>query len=204
MLKILNIVNKPKEIQIDLDFQEKYKQLTDTEIHEILQLRNSYQKNAAQAAIAEAIRRGIIQSEQDLFSEEYRQPNNRSSRFFPAIYKAEQKEKMLASIHRINFIVGIIPLIFSGLNYFKGEILPCIAYAGVGATWLYLSFRLSKTKSELIIKLMLTLLLAAFTYSIYAVSILKSLQIMDLAVTVIAFSVPGYCLMFARSILRNR
>lgn len=203
MLKILIIVNAPKEIQTEVDYQEKYKQFSDAEIREILLLRNSYQEKAAQAAIQEAISRGIIQSEQDLFSEAYRQPTNQPGRFFPNIRKPEQKERILSSIYRINYILGIIPFIFAGLNYSKGEFTPCVIFAGVGIGWMFLNFRLSKTKSGLLLNLMFALVILAFAYSIYYVYILKSPQVMDFAVTVIAFLIPAYCLLFARSILKN-
>lgn len=203
MLKILIIVNAPKEIQTEVDYQEKYKQFTDAEIREILLLRNSYQEKAAHAAIREAISRGIIQSEQDLFSEAYRQPTNLSGRFFPNIRKPEQKVRILSSIHRINYILGIIPFILSGLNYVKGELTSCLIFAGVGIGWMFLNFRLSKTKSYLVLKLMISVIILAFAYSIYSVYILKSPQVMDFAVTVIAFLIPAYCLLFARSILKN-
>lgn len=196
-------MNAPKEIQTEVDYQEKFKLLTDAEIHEILLLRNSYQEKAAHAAIQEAISRGIIQSEQDLFSEKYRQPTSQSSRFFPNIRKPENKERILSSIYRINFILGIIPLIFFGLNYFKGDILPCIAFACIGIVWMFLNFRLSKTKSIRVLQIMISFVILAFAYSIYSVYTLKSPQIMDFAVTIIAFLIPVYCLLFARSILKN-
>ena len=168
----------------EADFQEKYKQLSDEEIREILLMRKSYQPQAAQAAIKEAISRGILNSEQDLFSEEYNLPANRFG-IFPDIRKPEQKAKILSSIHRTLYFIGIIPLVFAGMKYFNGDQSAGIAYAAAGTIWFFLNFLHSKTKSNLILNVMFVLLVVAFGYATYSVSLMKSPEIMDYVATLL-------------------
>ena len=192
-----------KDIQIETDFQEKYKQLSDPEIIEILRLRNSYQPKAAHAAILEAISRGIIQSEQDLFSDEYRNQESRSGFFFPNIHKPQHKESILSSIHRIIYILGIIPLVFAGLDYSRGNIIRSAILISITLGWWFLNYKLSKTKRRVTLNIMLTMLILAFGYSIFLINNMESPPIMDFVVIGIAFLTSLYCLLFARSILKG-
>ena len=196
-------MKQQKDLQIETDFQEKYKQLSDPEILEILKLRNGYQPKAANAAIQEAISRGIIKSEQDLFSEEYRNQENRSGFFFPSIQNTQQKEKILSSIHRIIYILGIIPLVFAGLDYSHGNIIRPVILAGIAFCWWVLNFRLSKTKNKIILDIMLVILIVAFGYSFFLIYNLKSPPVMDFVVVSITFLTSLYCLLFSRSILKG-
>ncbi len=203
MPEILIIVNTTNEIHPEVDYQEKYRHLNDTEIREILLKRKHYQEKAAKAAIEEAIRRGIICSEQDLFSEEYRETSGYRLVLFPVINKQEQKEKILSGIHRLNFILGIIPLFFAGLNLFEGKIAMFLVFTLTGGYWLFLNYKLLKTKKAVIIRDMLIILSLALGYVVYWFFILKLFSAMDIVVIIIAFGVSFYCLLFARSILKR-
>ena len=196
-------MNTANEINTEIDYLEKYRHLNDSEIRDILIKRKSYQEKAATAAIQEAIRRGIIQSEQDLFSEEYRETSSPRFLLFPTIQKQEQKKKILSGIQRINYILGIIPLIFAGINFFDGKIISSVIFACAGVLWLFLNYKLPKTKNLSVISSMFIILCLALGYVIYFVSLLEPLSIMDIAVTIIAFFVSFYCLLFARSLLKN-
>lgn len=193
----------PEEIKAGVDYQERYKELGDAEIREILLKRKSYQPQAAQAAIQEAISRGILQSEQDLFSGEYNPPPSRSGFLFPDIQNPEQKSKILASLRRIIYILGIIPFAFAVMNYFHGNFSSVIAFAVAGAAWLFFNFMLSKTKSSLILNTMLVVLIIAFGYAIFTVYTMKAPEIMDFIAVIATFMVSLYCLLFARSIMKS-
>ncbi len=191
------------KIQTEVDYQEKYKQLGDAEIGEILLKRKSYQPQAAQAAIQEAINRGILQSEQDLFSEKYNPPASRSGFLFPDISNPEQKTKILSSIQRILYISGVIPFVFAGKNYFHENQSSVIAFVGIGAGWLFLCLMLSKTRNKLILNLMLVFLITACGYAIHSISINKSPEAMNLITIIATFLILLYCVLFARSIIKN-
>ena len=193
----------PEEIKTGIDYQEKYKQLGDEEIREILLKRKSYQAEAARAAIQEAISRGILKSEQDLFSEEYNIPENWTGIFFPFLPKPEQRKKTLAALHRIYFVLGLIPVALAWMKYSGANLLQSFLFIVVGLVWMFLNFRLSKTKSIRVLHLMLAGIILASGYALYSVLVMKAPEMMDFAVVVIAFGVSFYCLLFVRSILKS-
>ncbi len=195
-------MNTPKDIDTGIDYQEKYRQLSDGELRELLKNRKNYQPKAASAAIQEAIRRGILQSEQDLFAEEYCSQENHSRFLFPHIEKPEQKAKTLNSLYRIFYVAGIIPLVFAGMNYRNNQAIA-IASVVVGLSWMYLTFRLSKTKKRLFLSLMQIMFYVVIGFATHSVFSQINSTIMDFAVLIIASLVSIYCLLFARSILKS-
>ncbi|MDX9880635.1 MAG: hypothetical protein RBS73_01130 [Prolixibacteraceae bacterium] len=196
-------MNRDKEIYTGIDFRQKYKELSDAEIRDILLKRKSYQAEAAQAAIQEAISRGILQSEQDLFAKEYDLPAEHSVFFFPSIRKAEQKTKILASLHRVFYVLGAIPFAFSGMNFFREKPLPAMVFIVIGASWWFLNFRLSKSRNILIIYPMIVMLFSGFCYAMGSYFMQKNTEGMDYTVVTVAFFVSLYCLLFARSVLKS-
>src|SRR5690554_6288827 len=81
------------------DFKEVMGKLNDESLTEVLRKRNLYQPEAARSAIDEAIRRGLINSEEDLLSEKYRiQPLK--TRLFPEIENEHLRVKIRKSISR--------------------------------------------------------------------------------------------------------
>ena len=203
MLKILIIVNTPKEIHTGIDYQEKYKQLNDAEIKEILRLRKAYQPEAANAAIQEAIERGIIHSEQDLFAPEFNQVKDKSFSIFPQINKPDQKEKIISSIQRIFYITGIIPLLYGGLKIHHKELIAGLVFVIAGIVWIVFNTGLKKINKKIMFLPMFSILFAAFVYSVYSVYQMKTATIMDFSVVVLTFLISVYCLFFARSVSKR-
>ena len=66
------------------DFRSSILNNSDEEILVILKKRKQYQPEAAKLAIQEAIKRGLINSEQDLFSEKFQEQSSKSF-LFPII-----------------------------------------------------------------------------------------------------------------------
>jgi len=188
---------------MESDFQERYKGYSDEAIREILVRRKDYQEAAVKAAVAEAISRGIIHSEQDLFAEEFNPPARKIFQLFPSISKTEQKEKILASIYRLFFLAGIVPLIFGGINFYKHALVPGIVFLAAGAVALFFNFRLSRTKNLFYLNGLLLIVLAAFGYTLYSIVNLNTRETMDFIVAVSAFLMLIYCLLFARSIIKH-
>jgi hypothetical protein len=70
---------------------------TDDELRKVLKKRKLYQKEAAEFAIQEAIRRGIIYSDQDLFAKEFKDEPDKFS-IFPSIENEKTSTKFKTSI----------------------------------------------------------------------------------------------------------
>ena len=93
-------------------FREVMQRHSDEELIKVLKKRKQYQPEAAKQAIAEAISRGIINSEQDLFSEKFAEIPTKN-RLFPEIENPVVRKKVRRSISRSLLLVGAIPLVWS-------------------------------------------------------------------------------------------
>lgn len=92
-------------------FREVMHLHSDDELLKVLKKRKHYQPEAAKQAIAEAISRGIINSEQDLYSEKFAEIPSKT-RLFPEIENQEVRKKVRRSISRSLLLVGVIPLVW--------------------------------------------------------------------------------------------
>lgn len=138
------------------DFKEVMGTLNDEALTEVLRKRNLYQPEAARSAIDEAIRRGLINSEEDLLSEKYRiQPLK--TRLFPEIENEHLRVKIRKSISRSLLISGILPLIFGAIRIQSGNLNEAALILIFGLIWLAFSFRLMKSFSRNIICFLLIL-----------------------------------------------
>ena len=138
------------------DFKEVMGTLNDEALTEVLRKRNLYQPEAARSAIDEAIRRGLINSEEDLLSEKYRiQPLK--TRLFPEIENEHLRVKIRKSISRSLLISGILPLIFGAIRIQSGNLNEAALILIFGLIWSAFSFRLMKSFSRNIICFLLIL-----------------------------------------------
>ena len=138
------------------DFKEVMGTLNDEALTEVLRKRNLYQPEAARSAIDEAIRRGLINSEEDLLSEKYRiQPLK--TRLFPEIENEHLRVKIRKSISRSLLISGILPLIFGVIRIQSGNLNEAALILIFGLIWSAFSFRLMKSFSRNIICFLLIL-----------------------------------------------
>lgn len=138
------------------DFKEVMGTLNDEALTEVLRKRNLYQPEAARSAIDEAIRRGLINSEEDLLSEKYRiQPLK--TRLFPEIENEHLRVKIRKSISRSLLISGILPFIFGAIRIQSGNLNEAALILIFGFIWSAFSFRLMKSFSRNIICFLLIL-----------------------------------------------
>lgn len=196
-------MSNKNELNTDINFKEKYKNLNNNEIREILKQRNLYQQAAVEAAIQEAISRGIINSEQDLFSEEYKIDTNSNMLFFPNIQDKTRRDKIIGSLGRTNYIIGLFPLIFAFIKYAEGNISHMVAFAMVGIFWMGLNFQLLKSKKVGYSSSMLILVFLSIAYTAYMFSQLKTIQVMDVFVALILFTIPIYCILYLRKLMQT-
>jgi len=85
----------------------------------VLKKRKLYQKEAADFAIHEAIRRRMIFSEQDLFAKEYKDEPDKFS-IFPIIESEKTSTKFKRSISRSLLILGTLPVVWGVIKIFGG------------------------------------------------------------------------------------
>ena len=90
---------RKREKKENTDFRKDIPEYSDEQLIAILKLRDHYQPEAAKLAVNEALKRGIINSEQDLLAEEYRCEPIKFS-LFPEIKKKINRVKIRKSIAR--------------------------------------------------------------------------------------------------------
>lgn len=173
------------------EFKQIIAAYSDEEIRKVLKKRKLYQKEAADFAIQEAIRRGIIYSEQDLFAAEYK-PEPEKFSIFPIIENEKVRHKFKKSIARSLLILGALPLVLGGIKIFETQSLEGIFMFIFGVAWSLSSFKLMSTVNTKLIYFMFFLLILAAVYPVKMFILSPSLNSIDLLITILAFGSVFY------------
>ena len=179
------------------DFRSSIPNYSDEEILTILKKRKQYQPEAAKLAIQEAIKRGLINSEQDLFSEKFQEQSSKSF-LFPIIIDNKHKDKIRKSIARILLITGSIPVVWGIFEITKSKLTESVLLILLGAIWIYASAQLMKIVQLKMVNLLFVMLVASVAYIVKILVGMKGLVIMDYFIPAILLSLIIYGLLFIR------
>jgi hypothetical protein len=168
------------------EFRQIIAGYTDEEIRKVLKKRKLYQKEAADFAIQEAIRRGLIYSEQDLFAAEFKHEPEKFS-IFPIIENEKTRSKFKKSIARSLLILGALPLVLGGIKIFERQSLEGIVIFIFGVAWIFTSFKLMSKVNIKLIYFMFFMLILAVVYPVKIFILSPSLNSIDLLITILAF-----------------
>jgi hypothetical protein len=173
------------------EFKQIIAAYSDDELRIVLKKRKLYQKDAADFAIQEAIRRGMIYSEQDLFAKEYKHMPDKFS-LFPTIENEKIRSKFRKSISRSMLILGAVPMVFGGIKIFESQSIEGILIFVLGATWIFASYQLMRKLDKKLVVLLFILLLFAVAYIVKLIVSSPSLYTIDLLVAVIGIGFVFY------------
>lgn len=182
-------------------FREIIAGYTDEELINVLKKRKLYQKEAADFAIREAVRRGIIYSEQDLFSKEFKDEPQKFS-LFPTIESENTSKKFKKSLSRSLLILGALPVVWGIIKVFEGYINEGILIFIFGIAWSLISFQLLRLTNPNV-KLIHLLFLMAFVAAGYIIrnfSLSSSLNRIDILITAIGLGFVLYTIGFLGSL----
>lgn len=178
------------------DYKKLIPELPDEEIIYILKRRSYYQKKAREMAVKEAVRRGIIHSEQDLFSDDY---NIKPVKFslFPIIEDQKNKKKITKSIARVLLICGVLPVVWGIIRLNFGALAEGAVLVIFGVIWIFCSAAIMvKYKKECVLILFL-LLFASCAYFVKIVLLKKgTLIFMDFFIPAVLYLFIVYGLVF--------
>lgn len=183
-----------------IDFREAIPNYTDEQLKEVLKLRDHYQPEAARLAIQEALKRQLINTEQDLLSEEYRSKEISFS-WFPKIRRDRNRIKIRRSIARSLVIVSVLPVVYGLVemktrnNWFQGA-----AILLFGLLWLFCSAQLIKYYSVLLLRLLMGGTVLAALYIVFSLARKGTLILFDLFLVCAVVGLIFYGLVF---ILKN-
>lgn len=167
---------------------------SDEELLNVLKRRSYYTKEAADLAIQEAIKRGIIYSEQDLFSEKFREEKLRYS-WFPVPQNTEARVKIQRSIIRSLIGTGLIPLVFGAFQIYRGYGEYAEIYVAFGLLWIILSILLNRKRTGLILLSLGVADMAAIVYSLHKL-IVASRAVIEYFIVITIFLMVLYGLLF--------
>ena len=165
-------------------FKQIIANYSDEELRKVLKKRILYQKEAAGFAIQEAIRRGLIFSEQDLFAAEFKDEPVKFS-LFPTIENEKARGKFKKSIARSLLILGSLPVVWGGMKVFQTQSLEGILIFIFGVAWIFTSFQLLRSVNIKLIYFMFLLLILATIYIVKFFISSVSLTTIDILVTVL-------------------
>ena len=177
------------------DFMQIIPIHSDEEILKILQNRKHYQKEAADLAILEAIKRGLINSEQDLFSDRFKEKPIRFT-FFPNIENDTARNRIRKSIARSMVIIGGLPLVWGVVKFYELQNLESAILILLGALWIFTSKQLIRSVETKWITILLLMFVGSIIYLGNILVSLSQLSFMDNLVPVIVFGFVLYGILF--------
>lgn len=173
------------------EFKRIISNYTDEELRKVLKKRKLYQNDAAEFAIEEAIKRGLIFSEQDLFAREF-QPEPEKFSLFPTIENEKVRAKFRKSITRWLMISGALPMVWGGIKIYKTQSLEGILIFIFGAVWSLISFQLMRSVKISHIILMYFLLSIAIGYLVKIFVSAGYVKIADILIATVAVGFVAY------------
>lgn len=168
-----------------ISFEEQFLDISDQEIVNILKMRKHYQPEAAQAAINEALKRGIIHSEDDLLGEEFRPQGLGRSSVFPIGNTEAQNRAILNSLCRIMYGIALIPLIMTYYQFDNGKMVGAALHLAAAFAVVAVTYRLNRTKRSFLAHLLLAFNVPVMGYAIYLLSEKGIPTTMDAVATVV-------------------
>ncbi|HEX7584413.1 MAG TPA: hypothetical protein VF373_06965 [Prolixibacteraceae bacterium] len=187
-----------------MSFQERYSGYSDNQILEILKNHKNYQEAAVSAAVQIAIERQLIHSEQDLMAPEYQSGKPEGSKAFPEITNPYHYQKVVSSIFRILFIVGIIPIAFGIIKYAGGQINMAFPSISAGLIWMLLTFWLLKTRKIAIVLSQIVLLAMVIFGTGYLLITPKIFHLVDLVILIIGSFITLYLLLYLKKLIQTK
>jgi hypothetical protein len=170
--------------------------LSKEELLTALKNRKGYEPEATEVIIREAIRRGLIDSEDDLLSPEFNPVPARFT-FFPCPGSEMARNRIIKSLMRSLMIPGIIPVYFGIMKFGIPKYIEGAALVSLGAIWITMAlFIMLRYERKLIYPMTLLLILSM----IYAGRILLAHQYptwTDIFIPVVLYLFAIYSLIYA-------
>ncbi|MFA9390646.1 MAG: hypothetical protein ACERKD_12610 [Prolixibacteraceae bacterium] len=181
-------------------FEYRLREVSDDEIISILRFREHFQKPAVKAAIKEALKRGIIQSLDDLNGENF-QPQALAPRsLFPIGLSELQNVGIFKSLCRIFYGYGLLPIIYGVMQLTRHFSFGAIAAILTGIIVIYFSYQLEKTRKPFYSNLILGLNLPAMGFAIYYLTSTGNPSTMDAVAIGIVLLVMLYTTFYANKL----
>lgn len=179
------------------DFAAAMAGLSNEQLIEVLIKRKLYQEAAAKQAIREAIERGIIHSEEDLFGPEFREKKLKRQ-LFPEIENEKIRDRIRRSISRGLFLAGSLPAILGVIRLTRGNQSEGILLFVFAAIWLGASVWLFRLFSRIAFNTLAGLFLLSLIYALKQLFTPPGYSVMDKFIIVILYLLIAYGLAYIK------
>jgi len=166
-------------------FEYRLKEVSDEEIVSILKFRAHYQPHAVKDAVREALKRGIIESIDDLEKDEFKPQPIPPKSLFPISSVKNQNLSIFKSLCRICYIYGIFPVIFGVFQIVSHHFAMGLIALVIGISIFLITFNLEKEKKLFLSQLLLAFNIPAVGYTIYRLSSMGNPSIMDFVAAIL-------------------
>ncbi len=182
--------------------RSKIRALSREELVKVLKKRKQYQPEAAEEAVREALRRGIIRGEEELASPEYDEPFRKLT-LFPCPGNEEGRIRQLRSLLRGLMIPGLIPIIYGVTKFLIPKYAEGAGLISLGVIWIAMTWFVMERKEKRLILPLFLLALLSMVYAGRLLSFFKYLKVIDVLVPLVLYALIFYFLFYVLSLLRK-
>lgn len=176
---------------------------TDDEILDALKKRDRYEPAAVKIFVDEAVKRGLIHSEQDLFSPGFACEPRRLS-LFPVPENRDIQRRIIRSFSRTLMIAGAIPILAGVKEIAENQLIYGIVMIIAGIIWVAAAFVIFRQQRREPWMVMLALALIGCVFAGWQIFSANNSKIMDYAVFIVISGVLFYALFYLRKLLNPK
>jgi hypothetical protein len=168
-----------------------------------LKKRKGYEPEAEGIITREAIRRGLIQSKNDLELPEFN-PRPRRFTLFPVPESDVSRNRILKSLMRSLMIPGVIPIYFGILKFAIPKYPEGIGLICAGAVWILMALIVMQKSERRLLFPMFLLLILSMLYGGRIMLAYSYLRWTDIFIPAVLCLFAFYSLFYANSLLRGK
>lgn len=179
------------------DFTDTMAELSNAQLVEVLKKRKLYQEAAAKQAIHEAIKRGIIHSEEELLGPEFREKRLKRQ-LFPEIENKKIRNKIRRSIARGLILAGSLPAILGVIRLTRGSHIEGAILFVFTVIWIASSVWLFRVFSRTALTTLATLSVLSLVYAVKMLFTPPANSLMDKFIVVMLYLLMAYGLIYIK------
>lgn len=185
-------------------FLERYSNISDEKLLDILKNQKDYQENARNAAVKIAIERQLINSESDLLSPEFQHSNQLKMTVFPTVENPIHSKRINGSVFRFLYVISVVPLIYAILKFTSGALNPAILGLMADILWISGIFLLKKTRNTIYLIPLFGVLILTASYIALQITEHKPVKIADIFILTLGTLLVAYFLFYAKLLIKKQ
>jgi hypothetical protein len=194
--------NNIEETEFWRNLEIRMQHYSEEELTDVLKRRKHYEPEAVRIAVAEALKRGLINSGKDLDSDRFAETPSRFT-LFPCSERPEIMRKVIRSLSRALLVAGVIPVIFGVLKFQLHKYAEGGAMVMSGLIWIAAAWMVYRRQERIYWTPLLVIAILAALYAIRILLLIKGLRTMDYVIPGVLFGVVFYTIFYLRAVLNK-